>query len=101
MEITQWLKLHKRYERYAYPKFKKALEASYRPFVAMIPQLNYSNYTNLTENFVTKKPIFAAYVEVYTKIGLKHGSITGKEINRHQKAYTDIVFGGEYSAMIY
>jgi uncharacterized protein with gpF-like domain len=90
----KWLRWLDRYERLAARELQKTFHkyASNMPFDIM----NEQNYEYLIQNAITDRLMFNTYLEIYTKIGLTHGSRVGKGINQqiktNLKVYTESSF---------
>ena len=103
MTAEQWLKLHQKYERYAYPKFREGLRLSYQPLLDNVNMISYENYKDVIPMLVKRQPLIAAYATVYSKVGLMHGKIVGKELNQLQdrKRYVRDIYESEFLSAIY
>src|SRR6478736_1629937 len=103
MTADQWLKFHKRYERYAYPQFREALRLSYQPLLDSVNMISYENYKFMIPMMVSRKPLIQAYTAVYTKVGLSHGKIIGRELNQleDRKRYVKDIYESEFLKSIY
>lgn len=101
MTADQWLKCHTKYERFAYPKFREGLRLSYQPLLNNLNMLSYENYRFLTPMLVHSAPLKEAYNTVYSKVGLTHGKLIGRELNRHRKKYVRDIYESEFLKAIY
>jgi uncharacterized protein with gpF-like domain len=101
MTAEQWLKCHGKYERFAYPKFREGLRLSYQPLLDNVNMISYENYKFLVPALVSRKPLNEAYHTVYSRVGLVHGKLIGKELNKHQKKYVRDIYESEFLKAIY
>jgi hypothetical protein len=103
MTADEWLKLHGKYERFAYPKFRNGLRLSYQPLLDSLNMINYENYQFLIPMLVNRKPLTEAYNMVYSKVGLTHGKAIGRELNQLQdrKRYVRDLYESEFLKAIY
>jgi hypothetical protein len=63
------------------------------PFVIMTEE----NYETVLDNFVLDSQIERAYFEIYRQIGLTHGLVVGKSINKEIKNFNAFTFQNEYT----
>jgi len=64
-----WLKLHKGYEKYAYPIIKKALDNQIEPVIKMIDEGNFDVLETYLPYVMNTTPIREALFEIYPVIG--------------------------------
>lgn len=96
--LDQWRKWHGSYERRSFRIFRRAIKQCYDAIP--VEGLDYNNYRVLIEINVLPNPIYSAYVEVYTTIGLIHGNRVGQGINRDIKDYSRPLFSEEFQRTI-
>lgn len=96
--LDQWRKWHGAYERRAFRIFRRAIKQCYDAIP--VDGLDYNNYRVLIDLNVLPNPIYSAYVEVYTTIGLIHGNRVGQGINRDIKDYSRPLFSEELQRTI-
>lgn len=88
----RWIKRHQKYENKARIIFQKA----FKEIALKIPfnEIKEDNYTVFTDFFISEKEITKAFEKVYLEIGVNHGLIVGKEINKQikQKDFITDVF---------
>lgn len=84
--LAQWLIYHNGYERRSRAIFKNAI----KNVVNTIPfeNVTYENYKALIAVNINDKSLEAAYLRVYTEIGLIHGNRVGQGINNEIKEYS-------------
>ncbi len=75
-----WERYHRSYEKTAY----KLLNGFFRESLSRldVELLTESNYRVFTNFMITESSMQAIYLEIYSEIGLIHGQIVGKNINR-------------------
>lgn len=77
---ADWQRAHSGYERFAYKKFKTALDDQVKSVVNHIKA--YGGISKeLANMLVTKSPMETAYREVYLKVGVLHAAFTLRRIN--------------------
>ena len=96
--LNTWERKHSRYEKDAYRIFSRAFRQSARN----IPWdfLNENNYEVFITGAINTDDITNAYAEVYSKIGIEHGTFTGKSINSQIKIFTESAFLNEFQRTI-
>lgn len=93
-----WQKWQKSYEVHAYRIFNKAVRLS---FVGLNPDnITYDNYKVLIPLNVIREPITAAYISVYSSIGITHGRRVGFGINREIKRFDNDLFSRIFQSEI-
>jgi hypothetical protein len=83
--LTNWKRLHANYERYAYRKFKSALDEQVAPVVKHVK--SYGGISQeLASLLITKAPMETAYKDVYIKIGVRQAGSVLTFVNRLGKS---------------
>lgn len=95
---SKWHVYQRGYERRAYTIFRRSLSTT----VNNIPfdNLSYENYQAVITLNIRQQDIEAAYIEVYTQIGLLHGNRVGRSINQELKDYSRPLFNEEFQRNI-
>lgn len=97
----QWLRYHRRYERRAYLILRRAFIKAVRD-IDLTDATQY-NYQNTIKNGIARnqKVIQAAYVELYTNIGLTHGRRVLKAIEKETKSLFSDTFEREVMRFLF
>lgn len=91
----RWMRLHKRYEKKAYKRLMIAFRemGNATPYSKMLPL----TYEFMLDANITEEPLYRAFLDIYTLIGVSHGNLIGKDINKETKSFDSAVFEAEYN----
>lgn len=96
--LEQWIRWHEGYEQRSRKYFREAIVNFINRFP--IDNLSYANYQIVLDLNKNLSEFEAAYLRVYTDIGLLHGNRVGRGINAEVKEYSRPFFNQFFSDSI-
>ncbi len=89
-----WLKLHKKYETYAYPLIKAALDDQIKPVIKWLNEDNFDALDAYLDYLLTTTPIREALIEIYEKVGVSAATFNYEWIQKEAE-HKDLAFFSE------